>query len=215
MGLSVSGLHLTRGARLLLADLSFEVPDGEALMLRGPNGVGKTTLLRAIAGLGRIDGGSVRFRGVDHADRDAWSDQAIYAAHADAVKASLSVAENLAFWARIYGGSADAALDAFDLGGIADRLAGNCSAGQRRRLGLARLLVANRPMWLLDEPSVSLDAASVTALMAAISGHLESGGVAVIASHDAVAPAGARTVALSAPREAAHARTNPFLEGTF
>jgi heme exporter protein A len=110
--------------------------------------------------------------------------EAAYAGHADGVKATLTVAENLAFWAALHGVSGvDAALEAFQLGALRDRPAGQVSAGQRRRLGLARLLVTGRRVWLLDEPTISLDAASVGVFADVVQAHLAQGGIAVLASH--------------------------------
>lgn len=172
--LRVDDLTLARGGIPVLTGLSLALTPGQALILRGPNGAGKTTLLRSIAGLqpplsGRIEGAE---------------DRVAYAAHADGLKAMLSVTENLAFWARIFGTSdITPALDAFDLHGLADRLAGTLSAGQKRRLGLARLLVTGRPVWVLDEPTVSLDTGAVALFAAALRAHLAQGGAALIATH--------------------------------
>ncbi len=172
--LRVDDLTLARGGIPVLTGLSLALAPGQALILRGPNGAGKTTLLRSIAGLqpplsGRIEGAE---------------DRVAYAAHADGLKAMLTVTENLAFWARIFGTSdITPALDAFDLHGLADRLAGTLSAGQKRRLGLARLLVTGRPVWVLDEPTVSLDTGAVALFAAALRAHLAQGGAALIATH--------------------------------
>ena len=158
----------------MLAGVSFVVQPGQALVLRGPNGSGKTTLLRTIAGLQPPLAGELR----------AGEDTIAYAGHADGIKSMLSVAENLAFWASVYGtGPIDAALVTFDLRALMDRRAQNLSAGQKRRLGLARLLVTGRPIWVLDEPTVSLDAASVKTFADAVRAHLGAGGSAIIATH--------------------------------
>ncbi len=147
---------------------------GEALILRGPNGSGKTTLLRTIAGLQTPLEGRVVVN----------PEAVAYAAHADGIKATLSVTENLAFWSALHGTSdLHPAMVAFDLLSLAYRPAGALSAGQKRRLGLARLLVTGRPVWALDEPTVSLDARSVALFADAVKGHLASGGVALMATH--------------------------------
>jgi heme exporter protein A len=174
MELVVENLACARGGVPVLAGVSFTVAAGTALVLRGPNGVGKTTLLRTIAGLQPMLAGTVSLP----------PESLAYAAHADGVKAVLSVGENLAFWAAVHGGAGiDAALRAMNLRGLVDRPAGQLSAGQRRRLGLARLLVTGRRVWLLDEPTVSLDAASVALFGDVMRGHLGQGGIAVMASH--------------------------------
>ena len=174
MDLIVRNLSCARGGVTLLAGVSFGLAAGQALVLRGPNGIGKSTLLRVLAGLQPAVSGSVVMP----------PDSAAYAGHADGVKAVLSVAENLAFWAAVHGVSGiDAALAALNLTTLRDRRAADLSAGQRRRLGLGRLLVTGRAVWLLDEPTVSLDAASVGLVVAALRGHLAAGGMAVLATH--------------------------------
>ncbi|MCU9848763.1 heme ABC exporter ATP-binding protein CcmA [Defluviimonas sp. WL0024] len=174
MMLSVHDLAVSRGGIAILERVGFVLDPGEALVLRGPNGIGKTTLLRSIAGLQPPVAGRAELP----------PEGAAYAGHADGLKATLSVAENLTFWARIYGqGDIAPALHAMDLEGLAERPAQNLSAGQKRRLGLARLLVTGRRLWLLDEPTVSLDTASVALFAAAIRAHLASGGAALMATH--------------------------------
>jgi heme exporter protein A len=167
-------LAVARGGVPVLEDVSFELGPGEALILRGPNGIGKTTLLRVLAGLQPPVAGTL---GV--------ADGAVaLAAHADGLKGALSVAENLSFWAAVHGTREVApALKALGLTGLADRAAQHLSAGQRRRLGLARLLVTGRSVWALDEPTVSLDVDGVALFAAAMRAHLEGGGAAVIATH--------------------------------
>ncbi|WP_417242469.1 heme ABC exporter ATP-binding protein CcmA [Celeribacter sp.] len=172
--ISVHNLTVSRGGMPVLEGLSFAVSAGDILVLRGPNGSGKTTLLRTLARLQPAYAGEV----VSDPETVA------YAAHADGLKTTLSVTENLAFWAGVYGGhDIEPAIMAFDLDGLRGRLAGNLSAGQKRRLGLARLLVTGRPVWVLDEPTVSLDAASVALFGAAVQSHVAAGGAAVIATH--------------------------------
>jgi heme exporter protein A len=174
MTLAVTNLTIARGGLPVLADVSFALEAGQALILRGPNGVGKTTLLRTIAGLQPSLNGTVA----------GAQDQVAYAGHSDGLKAMLSVTENLTFWAEVFGQSdISHALTAFKLENLSKRLAGTLSAGQKRRLGLARLLVTGRPIWVLDEPTVSLDTASVAMFVAAIEAHLKSGGKALIATH--------------------------------
>jgi heme exporter protein A len=174
MVLSVSSLTVSRAGRPVLSDLSFDLMAGQALRLQGRNGIGKTTLLRCLAGLQPPLAGRIVMA----------ADSLAYAGHADGVKLQLTVLENLRFWADIFGcWDIERALQAFELGPLSDRLAGTLSAGQRRRLGLARLLLTNRPLWLLDEPTVSLDDASVTLFAAAVYDHLQAEGAVLIASH--------------------------------
>ncbi|WP_136441230.1 heme ABC exporter ATP-binding protein CcmA [Pacificoceanicola onchidii] len=174
MDLTVRDLAVARGGVPVLEGLSFGLTPGRALVLRGPNGSGKTTLLRTIAGLQPAFEGEIAGAG----------ERIAYAAHADGLKSMLSVAENLTFWAQAFG-TADiaAALTGFNLEDLARRPAGTLSAGQKRRLGLARLMVTGRPVWVLDEPTVSLDAASVQLFAEAVRGHLAGGGSALMATH--------------------------------
>lgn len=174
MTLHADNVTLARGGVPVLTGLSITLPSGTALIVRGPNGAGKTTLLRTIAGLqgclmGQITGAE---------------DQIAYAGHADGLKAMLSVRENLEFWASVFGQNGiKAALDAYSLHPLSDRLAGTLSAGQKRRLGLARLLVTGRPIWVLDEPTVSLDTDATAMFVDAVRAHLTQGGSALIATH--------------------------------
>jgi heme exporter protein A len=174
MSLRVSDLACARGGVPILEGVSFALSPGQALVLRGPNGCGKTTALRTIAGLQPALKGHI----------DCAPDAIAYAGHADGLKATLSVTENLTFWAAIYGTSQiDHALERMNLRQLADRAAQNLSAGQKRRLGLARLMVTGRPVWVLDEPTVSLDAASVALFADVVRGHLAGGGMALMATH--------------------------------
>ncbi|WP_411838752.1 heme ABC exporter ATP-binding protein CcmA [Paracoccus sp. ME4] len=172
--LRVQDLAVARGGLRVLEGVSFDLDKGQALILRGPNGLGKTTLLRCVAGLQAPVAGRIAMP----------EDAAAYAAHADGLKPALTATENLAFWARVFGGGDVArALAAMELTALAHRAAGSLSAGQKRRLGLARLLVTRRPLWVLDEPTVSLDADSVARFAAVVADHLGQGGAALIATH--------------------------------
>jgi heme exporter protein A len=174
MNLRVTDLACARGPAQILAGVTFAVAPGQALILRGPNGAGKTTLLRTLAGLTPPISGTI----------EAAPDSIAYSAHADGLKAQMTVAENLAFWAGVFGTRDPApAIEAFNLAPLLDRRAGEMSAGQKRRLSLARLVVSARQIWCLDEPTVSLDAENVARFAAAVKAHLAGGGSAVIATH--------------------------------
>jgi heme exporter protein A len=190
-------LSSVRGGRMLFAELSFTVAAGEALVVTGPNGTGKTSLLRTIAGLLPSTAGIVRIE--DVAGDAPVSERCHYFGHRNAVKSALTVDENASFWASYLGGGRAAvthALDTFGLSGLCDIPAGYLSAGQQRRLGLTRLLLGERPVWLLDEPTASLDDAAQAALIAVVNGHLERGGIVVAATHTPLVLQRARTLSL-------------------
>lgn len=185
--LAVENLIVDRGGRRIVDGLSFAVAAGEALVLTGPNGAGKTTVIRTVAGLIGAEGGSIRLEGgIEDAEI---ASQAHYIGHLNALKPSLTVEESLRFWAAYLGGGEvdradiEAALAAFDLEPLAMIPAGYLSAGQKRRACLARLAVTKRPLWLLDEPTVSLDAASVKLLANCVGAHLARGGLVLAATH--------------------------------
>ncbi|MEL7216356.1 MAG: heme ABC exporter ATP-binding protein CcmA [Pseudomonadota bacterium] len=211
MSLTVSHLDLVRSGRLIVSDVSFEVAPGTAKVLRGPNGVGKSTLLRALCGLLPIDAGTAHLGDIPLADRDAWVAQIAYAGHSDALKPQFTVGENIRFWAGLLGGDAHSAIDAFQLAEIIDRPIHACSAGQKRRTGLARLaLSADRPLWLLDEPTVSLDAATVALVAEILRTHLARGGMALIATHIDLG-LDAETLTLTRPTPRSSHTPDPFL----
>jgi heme exporter protein A len=191
MRLLGSGLRCVRGGREVFCGLDFEACSGEALAVTGPNGSGKTSLLRMIAGLLAMAGGSIGLEGGE--TELTLPEQAHYLGHRDALKPALSVMENLSFWRDFLGGEAfDAAesLAAVGLDHAAQLPAAYLSAGQRRRLSLARLLAARRPVWLLDEPTSALDAAGQTMFAALMGDHLSRGGLIIAATH---APLGLAT----------------------
>ncbi len=204
MKLVADRLSSIRGGRKLFSELSFAVEAGEALLLLGPNGAGKTTLIRTIAGLLGPAAGAIRIDGGE-AERSV-GEQCHYVGHLNALKSGLTVEENAAFWCRFLGGrrdGLDVALEAFGLAALRDIPAAYLSAGQKRRLGLARVLLAERPVWLLDEPTVSLDSAAQTALARAVAGHLAAGGAVVAATHASLGLPNSRELHLGGRAEAA------------
>jgi heme exporter protein A len=184
MELVGQGLACVRGGREVFSGLSFQVVAGEALILVGPNGAGKSSLLRLVAGLLRPAAGSVALPGGD-AELSV-AEQAHYLGHQDALKPSLTVSENLKFWAEFLGNAKPAlaaALASVGLDELADLPAAYLSAGQRRRLSVARLLAAPRPLWLLDEPTAALDVAAQARLSDLMRSHLSRGGIILAATH--------------------------------
>ncbi|MEM8572410.1 MAG: heme ABC exporter ATP-binding protein CcmA [Pseudomonadota bacterium] len=218
MRLSISDLGCSRSGRRVLNKVNLVAESGEVIALRGANGSGKTTLLRILAGLLPFSTGSVQFGKVDLGrDPDGFAENVAYAGHADAIKLQLTVEENLAFWAAVFDtNNLAAALSAFDLAAIADRPAHACSAGQKRRVGLARLaLISSRRLWLLDEPTVSLDTTARGQLHAAIHEHCDNGGSVIVATHIPIDLPNVREKTLTPPSEAfAHHSPlrDPFLE---
>ncbi len=182
--LQATGLAAFRGERLVFRDLDFAVAAGGALLLTGPNGSGKSTLLRLLAGLLRPEAGSLHWDGEDAlADLPAHARRVAYVGDQDAVKHGLTVAENLHFAARLSGADVGEALTAVGLEDLADLPARMLSAGQRRRLALARLVLSRAPLWLLDEPTLGLDATSVERLGGLLGEHRARGGLMVAATH--------------------------------
>lgn len=216
MTLSVDGLTVERGGRLLFRDLSFRVAPGEILSVSGRNGAGKSSLLRVLAGLLEPVVGSVSFAppSASHSPgaapalkrgEDTLSSSSHFCGHLDAVKTAMTVREILNFWRALYGGPGDGvarAMAEWSLTGLVDLPGQYLSAGQKRRVALARLSVAPRPVWLLDEPSAALDATAKTLLIARGAAHVAAGGLIVVASHEPLWP-GARSLSLDPPAQAA------------
>ena len=184
MQLTADNLTCNRGGRDVFTGLSFHVSGGEALVVTGRNGAGKSSLLRMIAGLVHVAAGRLALAGAE--DDASIAEQSHYLGHHDAMKPSLSVSENLQFWAEFLGSGRQAvpsALEAVGLAPLASLPAAYLSAGQRRRLSIARLVAVTRPLWLLDEPTSALDVASQTRLAELMRSHLAGGGMIVAAAH--------------------------------
>jgi heme exporter protein A len=181
--LSATGLGCVRGFRNVFSDLNLQLSSGAALALTGPNGAGKSSLLRLLAGLLRPSAGRVALEG--DTDERTIAERAHYLGHLDAFKTALTVGENIVFWIHYLGGEHDAApaLAAVGLESLAHLPAAYLSAGQRRRLSLARLIAVSRPLWLLDEPASALDSAGQEMLAGLMRTHLASGGMIVAATH--------------------------------
>ena len=184
MRISASNLGCVRGSREIFRNVNFSLASGQAVAVVGPNGAGKSSLLRIVAGLLRLDSGRLELDGGD--PELTIPEQAHYLGHQDALKPSLSVVENLGFWAGyLDNGRAGltAALEAVGLDAIRDLPAGYLSAGQRRRLSIARLVAVGRPIWLLDEAAATLDQAAQARLVDLMRGHLAGGGLILAATH--------------------------------
>jgi heme exporter protein A len=206
MRLSAWDLTIERGGRRVFAGLSFAADQGVGLIVTGPNGSGKSTLLRALCGFLPLEAGGFALEGGD-AERTV-GEQAHYLGHADGVKGALTAGENLAFAAAMLGGPSSrdaqaAALARVGLAHVIDFPARLLSAGQRRRVALARLLIADRPLWLLDEPATALDAAAQVALAAMMRERLRGGGIIIAATHAPLALEGAQELRLGAAGGAA------------
>lgn len=208
--LDVSDLACRRGGRMVFDHLSFAMAKGELLTLLGRNGSGKTTLLRALALLVRAETGVIRWRTADvRREPDDWRRQVGWLGHLDGLKGDFSVRENLLVAERLRGAPpaedrVDSALVAFDLPALAARPVRSLSAGQRRRTALARVLLSQAPVWLLDEPLNALDQPAQQAFHVVLQAHLDAGGLAVVATHAPLGLAQGRSLELTAP-----ARTPP------
>jgi len=192
--LTVSSLTVSRGERVLFRDLSFALASGEAMVLTGANGAGKTSLLRALAGFIRPDAGTVAFADIEPAE--ARASHIHWLGHLDGLKTGRRAREELTFQARWAGADADgiaAAVDVLALEPLLDLEVRKLSAGQRRRLAFARLIAAPRPLWLLDEPFAPLDTRWRAALGLMMQAHLDKGGAILAAVHDPL-PVAARDI---------------------
>ncbi len=206
--LNVADLACRRGGRSVFDGLSFTLGAGELLALTGRNGSGKTTLLRALALLVRPEAGTILWQGINvQDDPETWRGRLAWLGHLDGLKGDLTVGENLLGAERLRGRPAaddrlDLALVAFDLNVLAHRSVRTLSAGQRRRTALARVMLTQAPLWLLDEPLNALDAPAQQAFRTVLQRHLGQGGLAIAATHADLGIPGARTLELAAPRKA-------------
>jgi heme exporter protein A len=204
--LTGTGLVCDRGERRVFAGLDLAVAAGEALAVVGPNGTGKSSLLRLLAGLLPPAAGLLAWNGTPVTDDpDAHRARLHYVGHLDAVKPALSAAETLVFQAQLRGsrpsrGDILEALEVFGMSGLADLPSRFLSQGQRRRAALARLMVARAPLWLLDEPTLGLDADSVVRLAGAMARHRADGGMIIVATHGGLALGSHTTLDLGRPR---------------
>jgi heme exporter protein A len=193
------GLAFARNGEPVFGPLDFRLDAGEALLVRGGNGAGKTTLLRVLAGLLEADAGDVELAGV-RVDRDHLARGSAYLGHLPGHKADLTAAENLAFSQALHGGGGDpgAALAAVGLAGYEDTVARRLSAGQNKRLALARLRLQPAPLWLLDEPYANLDLDGIALVDRLVQQHLADGGAVLLTTHGAYAapPVPVRTLRL-------------------
>ncbi len=197
--LRAEGLTAIRGERLVFQDVSFALPAGGALILSGRNGAGKSTLLRLLAGLARPDAGRLLWNDTDAlADRTMHGARVALLGHQDALKPGLTAAENLAFAAALSGRPVAAALAALDLQELAELPVRMLSAGQKRRLALARVSLSTAALWLLDEPTLGLDNQAVERLDTLLARHRDGGGIIVAATHVTLPLQGAETLRLSA-----------------
>lgn len=203
MRLVAEGLSAKRGEDLIFQDISFEIPRGEALVVKGPNGSGKSTLLRVLAGLLPAETGTAKLVAAAQ-PVERLGEACHYLGHRNAMKRELTVDENLVFWKAFFGDfsggtgiSVDEAVESVGLGGIVHLPFGYLSAGQQRRMAMAKLLVAWRPVWILDEPTAALDASAEAMFAGLVTTHLARGGIAIAATHQPLGLEGVRELRMT------------------
>lgn len=208
MQLTVENLSLKRGPHLLLEDISFTLSSGESLQLKGPNGIGKTTLLRALAGFAPKEAGLISLTAPPSNENQAPSDHLHYIGHKNGVRSNLTVYENLTFWLEFFETQSETETQTkikhiaktFSLTNLLHIPAGYLSQGQQRRLGLARLNLTKRSLWLLDEPTVSLDQKSASLIVKLAQNHLAEGGILITATHIPIDIPFTQTITLTRPK---------------
>ncbi|MXN47741.1 heme ABC exporter ATP-binding protein CcmA [Shinella kummerowiae] len=203
MRLVAEGLSAKRGEDLIFQDISFEIPRGEALVVKGPNGSGKSTLLRVLAGLLPAETGTAKLVAAAQ-PVERLGEACHYLGHRNAMKRELTVDENLVFWKAFFGDfsggagiSVDEAVESVGLRGIVHLPFGYLSAGQQRRMAMAKLLVAWRPVWILDEPTAALDASAEAMFAGLVTTHLARGGIAIAATHQPLGLEGVRELRMT------------------
>ncbi|XUY26637.1 heme ABC exporter ATP-binding protein CcmA [Agrobacterium sp. rho-8.1] len=204
MLLTAENLSARRGDDLIFMNVSFKLTSGEALVLTGPNGSGKSTFLRVVAGLLRPEAGGVKIAGEGIEKDTSIGEASHYLGHKNAMKQELTVFENLAFWKNFLGDfhrgaslGVEQAAETVGLAGITHLPFAYLSAGQQRRFAMAKLLIAWRPIWILDEPTAALDTSADMMFTGLVSSHLANGGIVIAATHQPLGLEGARELRMT------------------
>ena len=217
--LNAKSLSCVRDGKLLFSDISFKVESGSALLIKGRNGIGKSTLLRMIAGFIPIKIGRMHLNNSDITNKvDEIALNIGYFGHLGAIKDQLTIEENMVFWNYLLSGSTELPEDSFHLHYLKSKLVSNCSAGQKRKLSLSRLLSIEKKIWLLDEPTTALDSDSSSILLNLLYDHCRNGGIAIIASHRTLSLPHIQELEILEPNKKDNellTKTDPFLSGAW